>query len=215
MGNLIYKKKKYKKDLLEIENIMKTDLYNEILDYVGEGLFSIVYGFDDLAIKKYRNKYCSMEELEEHMEDHVYLKELTRSKYYPNLVAYKEKEYVITEIVEGYTLSELYIELIKGHDLAKLVNIETFKDYRKNIKKAINYSLSKNIVPVDVHLENIMIKMDGSIVIIDVGNFIKKDYEISNKEKSKIKNNLMDFICCKKELLFIDKFIKSERNTPT
>lgn len=215
MGNLICMKKKYEKDLLEIEKIMKGDLYDEILDYVGEGLFSVVYGFDDLAIKKYTDDSCSMSELEEHMDDHIYLKELTRSKYYPTLVAYKEKEYLVTEFIEGYTLSDLYDKLIMGYDLAKLVDVENFKYYMKNIEKAISHSLSKNIVPVDVHLGNIMVKEDGNIVIVDVGNFVKRDYEISNTEKRKIKKNLLNLIYYKRECYLIDEYIKKSSKSET
>lgn len=187
----------FRKSLLDIENILQKDNYDEILDYVGEGFSSNVYGYDDFAVKVFNKNKNSLKYRD---EDYKYLNLLKESSFFPNLYAYKEKEFIVVDYVEGRLLSEME-ELIREEYFPPEVEVGLYDKIAKQFAQLFNYCLSKKIIPYDLHDDNIMIDKNGDIFVVDVGYFMEYSTDenspiyISPKELETEIEDSYDFLC--------------------
>lgn len=196
--------KKNEKDIREIDDIINKNMQSEILDFLGKGYSADVYTFDDFTVKIYNNKnegsymYST--------NDFDILLRLKNNLYFPKLYGYKEGKYVVMEYIDGYTLKEIS-DMIKKQRNIEYINIPF--NYKELITKAIKYVLSQNILPIDIHAENIIINNKGNIKIIDVGNYVIKEDEVFDKKKNL--KDICSFLFSLSSFKIIDKYLNKEQ----
>ena len=151
---------------------------NSEIKVLGEGAYSVVFGYKDIAVKFYKDKanmskcyvinsykVSSNTDLEPEKNDAEILKDLRGIDAIPELY-YSNKRYIIVERITGKTIQEKWYDNEKI-DKNKYNNL--CEDMNTNI---INISKRGYIVD-DMHDGNVMITDSGKLKIIDVGLFYK------------------------------------------
>jgi predicted Ser/Thr protein kinase len=144
----------------EIENKVLESIDSCTLNYLTEGWYGTVYEAI-INNKKYALKVFkeTMIEAIKNREvvgyDYEILKDLSKSKYYPTLHAYKENEWMLSEFVEGIPFREA-----KNKEL-----------YYSQLFKAYRDSVNAGWYPDDIKGNNLMLS-GSKIFIIDVGSFL-------------------------------------------
>ena len=202
-----------KESLLDIKDIVENKYYQEILETIGSGCSADVYGYDDLAIKVFNgNKNGTFRYRE---DDHkIYLKLANKSNYFPKLYAYVEQKYMVVDLIEGFPLSEIG-ENIKN-DTLKFDLTKFYENFFDNMGDIVDYCFKEKIIPFDMHDDNIIVKEDGSLCIVDLGYFeefskdINSYYYRSQKDLERCYAECMDTICRVKDILYgeINKYYK-------
>lgn len=162
----------FKESLVDINQIIERNNYDEILDYIGEGFSSTVYGYDDFAVKLFNKNYGSFRFRD---EDYKFLNILKESEFFPNLYAYEEKSFIVVDYIEGYLLTEIDTA-INNNYFSKEVLSELDIKVSNQFNEIFNFCKSKNILPFDLHGDNVIINEKGDICVIDVGYF--KEYSL-------------------------------------
>ena len=153
---------------------------NTEIKVLGEGAYSVVFGYKDIAIKFYKDKayvsklytinnhrVSSNTDLDPEKNDAEILKDLCGIDAIPELY-YSNKRYIIVERIIGKTIQEKIYDNEKI-DENKYNNL--CEDMNKNI---INISKIGYIIN-DMHDGNVMITDSGKLKIIDVGLFCKSN----------------------------------------
>ena len=111
-------------------------------------------------------------------DDYKFLNILKDFSYFPNLYAYKEGEFMIVDYIEGYNVSDIDIALKNSYfyndtidDLTRLIS--------KQIWDVVDICKKHNIIPFDLHPENVKINHKGELHVIDVGFFKEFSRDIS------------------------------------
>ena len=151
---------------------------NSEIKVLGEGAYSVVFGYKDIAIKFYKDKayvsklytinnhrVSSNTDLDPEKNDAEILKDLCGIDAIPELY-YSNKRYVIVERITGKTIQE---KIYNNEKIDKNKYNNLCEDMNKNI---INISKIGYIV-ADMHDGNVMIADSGKLKIIDVGLFYK------------------------------------------
>ena len=153
---------------------------NSEIKVLGEGAYSVVFGYKDIAVKFYKDranmskcyvinsyKVSSNTYLDPEKNDAEILKDLCGIDAIPELY-YSNKRYIIVERIIGKTIQEKWYnnEKIDKNEYDSL-----YEDMNKNI---INISKIGYIVD-DMHDGNFMITDSGKLKIIDVGLFYKSN----------------------------------------
>ena len=169
---------KFKEVLLHIEKIIKENNLNENLNYLAKGCSSTVYTYDNFAIKIFNgDKNSNMFR----NEDYKFLDILKDSSYFPNLYAYKEGQYMIVDYIEGYNINNIDIAIKSGYFCDNIMIDNLTKIISKQIWDVVDICKKYNIIPCDLHPENIKINNKGELYIVDVGYFKEFSRDI-NKE---------------------------------
>lgn len=168
---------KFKEVLLDIETIIKEDTLNKNLKYLGKGCSSRVYTYGNFAIKIFSKKKDSYMYRD---EDYKFLDILKDSSYFPNLYAYKEGEFMIVDYIKGYNVSDIDIALKNSYFSSNTIDNLT-KIIGKQIWDVVDICKKYNIIPFDLHPNNIKINNEGKLYVIDVGYFSQFSRDI-NKE---------------------------------
>lgn len=142
----------YINDMLEIHQMFVNDNWGNC-EQLGEGRNSIVYAYQDYAIKVFK-KGCYQN------VDFDNLKALQDINMFPTLY-YGVKDdstpkYIVMEKINGISFYENESPL--------------YQNWSKDLEKVLNNVLAKNFIPDDIHLRNIMIE-NGKLRIIDVGSY--------------------------------------------
>lgn len=149
------------KNIRELSYIFELIQKNRVQDYcefIGKGEEVTVYGYKNFAIKLINNDKKSL------LNDAEFLRRLSGNRNFPSLHAYGEK-FIIVERIKGKTLGEL--------GLRSLEQLRLFPaNLKKSLIEAIHVCISKNIIPDDLHLNNIIYCEEEELLkIIDVGRF--------------------------------------------
>ena len=158
---------------------------NSEIKVLGEGTYSVVFGYKDIAIKFYKDKayvsklytinnqrVSSNTDLDPEKNDAEILKDLCGIDAIPELY-YSNKRYIIVERIIGKTIQEKWynnekIDKNKYNSLCEKLDNALVK-----ISKAA-YSVE------DIHGGNIMITDNGELNIVDVGLFFRSNREAIN-----------------------------------
>ncbi|QAA32620.1 serine/threonine protein kinase [Clostridium manihotivorum] len=96
---------------------------------------------------------------------------------------YHDKNYLILRRLDGITL---YDAIVKGIQIPESVI--------SDIDKALDYAITRNLYPHDVHFKNVMMK-DGKGFVVDVSDFYKYEkcllWAHSKKAYNKIYKNIL------------------------
>ena len=152
---------------------------NSEIKVLGEGTYSVVFGYKDVAIKFYKDKanmskcyvvnnykVSSNTDLDPEKNDAEILKDLCGIDAIPELY-YSNKRYIIVERIIGKTIQE---KIYDNEKIDENKHNSLYEDMNKNI---INISKIGYIIN-DMHDGNVMITNDsGKLKIIDVGLFYK------------------------------------------
>lgn len=113
--------------------------------------------FDDRRYAVKRFKPTMHEKMGTYCYDYDYriMRELSESQHFPTLHAFKEREWLVTEYIDGISFR---------HEPDQ-------ESYRSQLIEAFQYSVSKGWFPIDVKGENVMVA-DGVLIIVDVGEFL-------------------------------------------
>ena len=158
---------------------------NNEIKVLGEGAYSVVFGYKDVAIKFYKDKanmsklytinnqrVSSNTDLEPEKNDAEILKDLCGIDAIPELY-YSNKRYIIVERITGKTIQEKIYNNEKI-DKNKYNNLcEKLDNVLVKISKA-GYSVE------DIHGGNIMITDNGELNIVDVGLFFRSNRKVIN-----------------------------------
>lgn len=160
----------YRDSFMEIEQIIENDEVNLFFDYIGEGDTSKVYGYNGVAVKVYCDYYGDPHDLAAIFENELaMMKELQECPYTPKLLAYKEKSYIVMEYIEGFDLESYIYHHSTNEQSEKVLQEQTSRqlEHFKLICKL------KGIAPKDLHDNNILVKDDGTLYVIDFGMYEK------------------------------------------
>ena len=159
---------------------------NSEIKVLGEGAYSVVFGYKDIAIKFYKDKayvsklytinnhkVSSNTDLDPEKNDAEILNDLCGIDAIPELY-YSNKRYIIVERIIGKTIQE---KIYNNEKIDENKHNSLYEDMNKNI---INISKIGYIIN-DMHDGNVMITDSGKLKIIDVGLFCK-----SNRTQEKI-----------------------------
>ena len=151
---------------------------NSEIKVLGEGAYSVVFGYKDIAIKFYKDKayvsklytinnhrVSSNTDLDPEKNDAEILKDLCGIDAIPELY-YSNKRYIIVERIIGKTIQE---KIYNNEKIDENKHNSLYEDMNKNI---INISKIGYIIN-DMHDGNVMITDSGKLKIIDVGLFYK------------------------------------------
>ena len=151
---------------------------NSEIKVLGEGAYSVVFGYKDIAVKFYKDRaYMSKlytinnyrvsnnTDLDPEKNDAEILKDLCGIDTIPELY-YSNKRYVIVERIIGKTIQE---KIYNNEKIDENKHNSLYEDMNKNI---INISKIGYIIN-DMHDGNVMITDSGKLKIIDVGLFYK------------------------------------------
>ena len=151
---------------------------NSEIKVLGEGAYSVVFGYKDIAIKFYKDKayvsklytinnhrVSSNTDLDPEKNDAEILKDLCGIDVIPELY-YSNKRYIIMERIIGKTIQEKIdnnekIDENKYNSLCEDMNTNSM-----NISK-------RGYIANDMHSGNVMITDSGKLKIVDVGLFFK------------------------------------------
>lgn len=133
-------------------------------NFIGKGANSKVYYYEGYVLKRLRRKL---------IKEESYLREFTMFTVLnhlnlpvPKLYAYDTKEEVLlVEHVEGELLHKYIKRLMREEGPQKV-----WRFFYSLVDVIIEF-YQKDIVPIDTHGKNIVIKEDGSIVFIDIDCF--------------------------------------------
>ncbi|UUV47141.1 serine/threonine protein kinase [Bacillus phage vB_BanS-Thrax5] len=136
---------------------------------LGSGVNGVVLGYKGYAIKMFSSGYFRSRDIEV-LGNLQHLEHVPRlfGVYYHN----KEVKAVIMSKVYGYTVSS-YRYKVRCKEIDNFISTR-FNDVFKETVKAI---MESGYAPEDLHSGNVMIDRDtGLPVIVDVGDFRRKDY---------------------------------------
>lgn len=164
----------YITNIFEIHQMYSQNNWGDC-EKLGEGDNSVVYGYKDYAIKVFKSN-CY------HANDFNILKELQDCPAYPTLyygVKNDTYNYIVMERINGKSFFE------------DCVNIND--EWYSKMKEFLYHALKQNVVPRDIHLNNVLI--DGNqIRIIDVGNYYHWNFsELQDYDFMEIENILFNF----------------------
>ena len=130
------------------------------LKYVGEGESGIVYRLNNKIIKLSKSN-----DPLDFIDDIILSKLQSYKNYFLKLYHYEAGHYYISDYFEGVTLNE--------YGLKKIAEIENLPVIlQQKLINALDFALSRGVIPDDLHLNNIMInEKTMDIKIIDVGRF--------------------------------------------
>ena len=161
----------------EVKERKKLEKY-EIGDIIGEGSYALVR----LAKNKTRNEKYAMKIYEKNKLDISFRKNCVKSEIevlylidHKNIVKIIEdintnnQIIIVQELVEGISLKDYYDNELKGKKYLSDEHLVILKIIFKQIFEAMNYLHQKNISHRDIKMENILIKKDYKIKIIDFG----------------------------------------------
>lgn len=176
------------KDIDIINSIIKYDMLDTSGELIGSGSCGKVYRvLSDYNVKVY---YKLKDETEnQHIQDEIILNDLKGSTFYPKVYYSVPNKYVIKEHIEGKTFEEMSIGVFKeGSDFDL---IKFYHSLPAQLESLYDFTLNRGYYPIDLEDENILIREDGTICIIDVGLFEKFDLvdKKSPYYKSKTKHN--------------------------
>jgi RIO-like serine/threonine protein kinase len=143
--------------------VAKDDLKNRY-PLLGEGLSGQVFSFEDYAVKVYKED-CSEK------NDYLMLANLEQHPLFPTL-HYQTENFMVVDQVKGYTLAQL-------RDAGYKLKDNQFRQ----LEKVVEECYAANIIPHDIHLNNIMLDEQGNIKIIDVGRFFYSDHKEDYQDK--------------------------------
>lgn len=139
-------------DINFLVNLFESGLLPYELEKIGEGAQAEVYRYKNYAIKDYSN--CGI--------DGTILEKLQDNDLFLKLYFYNE-DFMVTEYLEITNAYEYYDRNVN-------INFTAFDIFK--------YCHKKNLIPYDIHDENVVITKDDKFKIIDVGSF-KKNYNSS------------------------------------
>ena len=159
---------------------------NSEIKVLGEGAYSVVFGYKDIAVKFYKDranmskcyvinsyKVSSNTDLDPEKNDAEILTDLCGINAIPELY-YSNKRYIIMERINGKTIQE---KILSNEKIDENKYNILYEDMNKNI---INIS-KRGYIANDMHSGNVMITDSGKLKIVDVGLFFKV-----NKTQEKI-----------------------------
>ena len=158
---------------------------NSEIKVLGEGAYSVVFGYKDIAVKFYKNRsnmskcyainnhrVSSNTDLDPEKNDAEILKDLCSIDAIPELY-YSNKRYIIVERIIGKTIQEKWYDNEKIDENKFYSLCEKLDNALVKISKA-GYSVE------DIHSGNIMITDNGELNIVDVGLFFRSNREAIN-----------------------------------
>lgn len=122
--------------------------FHNVLEELGSGCQATVYRFKNYAIKDYSE--CGF--------DGRILEKLQDSELFPKLYFYNE-DFMVYEYIE-------HVPAYKYYERNVDINISAIDIFK--------YCYEKNIVPYDIHDDNVVVTKDDKLKIIDVGSFQNK-----------------------------------------
>lgn len=140
----------------------------EGLKVLGSGCQATVYGYKNYAIKDYSE--CGY--------DGVILAKLQDSELFPKLYCYN-RDFMVCEYIE---------------------HVSSYKYYERNVDLNISaidifkYCYSKNIIPYDIHDDNVVVTKDDKLKIIDVGSFQNRMSKLEKPLEWYIEQEPQEFI---------------------
>lgn len=153
---------------------------NSEIKVLGEGAYSVVFGYKDIAVKFYKDRAnmskcyvinsCRVSrntDLDPEKNDAEILKDLCGIDAIPELY-YSNKRYIIVERIIGKTIQE---KIYNNEKIDENKHNSLYEDMNKNI---INISKIGYVIN-DMHDGNVMITDNGKLKIIDVGLFCKSN----------------------------------------
>lgn len=203
------KSNELKESLLDIKDIVEDKDYEEILETIGSGCSADVYGYDDLAVKIFNgNKNGTFRYRD---DDHkIYLKLANKSNYFPKLYAYVEQKYMVVDLIEGFPISEI-AENIKNNNIKFDLN-QFYEDFFDNMCDILDYCFKEKVIPFDMHEDNIIVREDGSLCVVDLGYFEEYSKDI-NSNYYRDENNLdICYSDCMNTLYRVKDFLYEEIN---
>lgn len=141
------------------------------LTVLGKGMFGVVYGYKNYAIKVYYNDSSN--------RDADIMKDIHNLDCIPNLHAVLNDSIMITERIFGKTVAEYC-----ATEPRNILNLdeEIISDWENSLASVIE----SGYLPLDLHGNNVMICMRTSkIKIVDVGEFTRY-----NRDDENIKDNI-------------------------
>jgi len=175
--NLVIKKLSDEQNSEEEKERKKLEKY-EIGDIIGEGSYALVRE----AKNKNTNEKYAMKIYEKIKLDISFRKSCVKNEIQvlylidnKNIVKIVEdintnnQIIIVQELIEGISLKEYYDKELRGKKYLNDENLVILKKIFRQIFEAINYLHQKNISHRDIKMENILIKNDYEIKIIDFG----------------------------------------------
>lgn len=151
---------------------MKINEYlNTVCDYLIHGY--IPNNLMLISKNKYRTVYCDGTFVFKYPVKKIeidILEDLQEINEYPRVFQISN-QVLITKYIQGYSLKDI------NHSL--LINT----DWIEKIKKTISDTIGEGILPYDIHSENIMFDEFLNPILIDVGEFEKRELSISDTYK--------------------------------
>ncbi|KAF9094666.1 hypothetical protein BGX23_001779 [Mortierella sp. AD031] len=154
----------------------ETDVYEVETKSVGAGMYSKVYRATNsngevVACKLIDFRVRDYNESEKESVEHEIqlLKELSKDHHHENIVKFVDhlrvdyRTYIFTEFVEGVTLHRYY------RDNNNLMTERECRHIFKQTCDAVNYLHVRNVVHRDIKSENVMIRKDMHVKLIDFG----------------------------------------------
>ena len=151
---------------------------NSEIKVLGEGAYSVVFGYKDIAVKFYKDKanmskcyvvnnykVSSNTDLDPEKNDAEILTDLCSINAIPELY-YSNKRYIIVERITGKTIQE---KIDNNEKIDENKYNSLCEDMNTNI---INIS-KRGYIANDMHSGNVMITDSGKLKIVDVGLFLK------------------------------------------
>lgn len=159
--------------------IQKGPLFeNPHFHYLGQGDEATVFAFDKYAVKIKKPSETVL-----FNDPSIYLKLQNEVPLFPQLFAYKEDQYVITERVHGKTLGDIGLRSIQ--------ELQFFpEELKSQLTTGLEQALEKGILPRDIHLNNILLTDDQKrLKVVDVGGFHLVHENYTNVMNERYRNN--------------------------
>lgn len=152
--------------ILYIDGIVRERKEERHFQFVGEGGSGKVYRYKNYAIKVYNDDVRNNQD-PTFPYDGYFLTLLGKSPYYPTVYYYVNKEYMVTEFIEGTSIYNS--------------TADEFVSYISKLKEAVHFAYERGLIACDLSDMNIIISKNKIPVIVDVGSFwyINKDEELN------------------------------------
>lgn len=165
------------KEIAHINEIIEHGLLEELGEFIGGGSCGMVYKvLGKYNVKKYFKPKTP--EDNQHLKDELILKDLQGSSLYPKIYFSKPGEYIIKEHIEGYTFDNICKAILNNETDFNLM--EFYKNLTPQLQNLYDFTISKGYYPIDLENDNVVIRNNGTICIIDVGLFEK--FELYKKD---------------------------------